>query len=108
KGGSRPITLPAHRGRDYSRGLTAAILRQAGFKMSGSGILGMELIANIRLEEGSYWADVPALPGCFAAGSTLDELFDSLREGVELYLSDEEQRPKGDLRLTSVVLSDTA
>ncbi|HEU5106655.1 MAG TPA: type II toxin-antitoxin system HicB family antitoxin [Solirubrobacterales bacterium] len=68
----------------------------------------MEISANIRLEEGSYWAEVPALPGCFAAGNTLDELFESLREGVELYLSDEEQRPAGPLRLTSAVLSDTA
>jgi len=27
--GERPITLPGHRGEDYSRGLTRAILRQA-------------------------------------------------------------------------------
>ena len=32
KPGSRPITLPVHKGRDYSRGLTAAILRQAGLR----------------------------------------------------------------------------
>jgi predicted RNA binding protein YcfA (HicA-like mRNA interferase family) len=30
KPGCRPITLPMHKGRDYSRGLTVAILRQAG------------------------------------------------------------------------------
>lgn len=30
KPGCRPITLPMHKGRDYSSGLTAAILRQAG------------------------------------------------------------------------------
>ncbi|HEX5712036.1 MAG TPA: type II toxin-antitoxin system HicA family toxin [Solirubrobacterales bacterium] len=30
--GRRPITLPQHKGRDYSRGLTAAILRQAGLR----------------------------------------------------------------------------
>ena len=30
KPGMRPITLPMHHGRDYSRGLTRAILRQAG------------------------------------------------------------------------------
>jgi predicted RNA binding protein YcfA (HicA-like mRNA interferase family) len=29
KPGSRPITLPRHRGGTYSRGLTASILRQA-------------------------------------------------------------------------------
>ena len=32
KPGHRPITLPRHRGRDYSASLAAAILRQAGLK----------------------------------------------------------------------------
>jgi len=32
KAGRRPITLPSHKGRDYSSGLTAAILRQAGLR----------------------------------------------------------------------------
>jgi predicted RNA binding protein YcfA (HicA-like mRNA interferase family) len=30
KPGHRPITLPKHRGGDYGRGLTSAILREAG------------------------------------------------------------------------------
>lgn len=30
KESNRPITLPEHRGRDYSPNLTSAILRQAG------------------------------------------------------------------------------
>lgn len=30
KPGHRPITLPRHRGQEYSRALTRAILRQAG------------------------------------------------------------------------------
>jgi predicted RNase H-like HicB family nuclease len=30
--------------------------------------------------------EVPELPGCFAAGETLDELFASLREGIKLYI----------------------
>jgi predicted RNA binding protein YcfA (HicA-like mRNA interferase family) len=30
KPGHRPITLPHHRGQDYSRGLSATILKQAG------------------------------------------------------------------------------
>lgn len=42
------------------------------------------LTARIHAEDGSYWADVPELPGVFATGETLDELFDSLREGVVL------------------------
>ncbi|HEX3733969.1 MAG TPA: type II toxin-antitoxin system HicB family antitoxin [Solirubrobacterales bacterium] len=64
----------------------------------------MELTANIHLEDGSYWADVPELPGCFASGDTLDELFDSLRDGVQLYLEDEPRR----LHVRSAVLSDAS
>jgi predicted RNase H-like HicB family nuclease len=71
--------------------------------------LEMELTANIHREDGSYWADVPKLPGCFASGDTLDELFDSLREGVQLYLdeggSDGDHR-KQPLLVRSAVLSD--
>ncbi len=36
KPGHRPITLPRHRGSDYSPGLTAAILREAGLKGGGT------------------------------------------------------------------------
>jgi predicted RNA binding protein YcfA (HicA-like mRNA interferase family) len=35
KPGRRPITLPHHRGSDYSRSLTEALLRQAGLKGGG-------------------------------------------------------------------------
>jgi len=45
----------------------------------------MELTARIHLEDSSYWAEVPELPGCFASGDSLDELFESLEEGVSLY-----------------------
>jgi predicted RNA binding protein YcfA (HicA-like mRNA interferase family) len=32
KSGHRPITLPEYKRRDYARGFTAAILRQAGLR----------------------------------------------------------------------------
>jgi predicted RNase H-like HicB family nuclease len=77
--------------------------------MIGEGNWSMELTVNVHLEDGSYWADVPELPGCFATGDTLDELFDSLREGIRLY-SAEEGAPTGDpqspaLRVKSAILS---
>ena len=31
-------------------------------------------------EEGGFWAEVPALPGCFTQGETLPELEANLRE----------------------------
>jgi predicted RNase H-like HicB family nuclease len=45
----------------------------------------MQLTARIHIEDGEYWAEVPELPGCFASGENLDELFESLREGISLY-----------------------
>jgi len=41
--------------------------------------------ANVRLgEDGWYWAEVPALPGCFASGRTTEELAEALAESVGL------------------------
>ena len=38
-------------------------------------------------EEGGYWGEVPALPGCASQGETIDELMGNLHEAVEGYLS---------------------
>ena len=38
-------------------------------------------------EEGGYWAEVPAIPGCATQGDTLEELLANLREAVEGCLS---------------------
>jgi len=34
-------------------------------------------------EEGGYWAEVPALPGCATQGNTMEELVANVREAVE-------------------------
>ena len=34
-------------------------------------------------EEGGFWAEVPALPGCATQGETRSELMQNLREAVE-------------------------
>jgi len=38
-------------------------------------------------EEGGYWAEVPAIPGCATQGETLEELIANLPEAVEGCLS---------------------
>ena len=38
-------------------------------------------------EEGGYWAEVPALPGCATQGETFEELLRNLQEAVEGCLS---------------------
>ena len=34
-------------------------------------------------EEGGYWAEVPAIPGCATQGESFDELLRNLYEAVE-------------------------
>ena len=45
-------------------------------------------------EEGGYWAEVPAIPGCATQAETLDELTQNLREAIEGCLSVEVEQPK--------------
>lgn len=33
-------------------------------------------------EEGGYWAEVPALPGCFTEGETREELLANIKEAI--------------------------
>ncbi|ADE15925.1 protein of unknown function UPF0150 [Nitrosococcus halophilus Nc 4] len=34
-------------------------------------------------EEGGYWAEAPALPGCVSEGDTLEEVLANIREAAE-------------------------
>jgi predicted RNase H-like HicB family nuclease len=38
-------------------------------------------------EEGGYWAELPALPGCVTQGDTVEELTANLREAIAGWLS---------------------
>lgn len=36
--------------------------------------------------EKGYWVEVPALPGCFSQGATVEESMENAREAIEGYL----------------------
>lgn len=38
-------------------------------------------------EEGGFWAEVPALPGCVTQGETEDEVRSNLLEAIELWFA---------------------
>jgi predicted RNase H-like HicB family nuclease len=38
-------------------------------------------------EEGGYWAEVPAIPGCATQGDSMEEILQNLYEAVEGCLS---------------------
>ena len=37
-------------------------------------------------EEGGYWAEVPALPGCITEGDTWEELTNNLQDAIQGWL----------------------
>jgi len=37
-------------------------------------------------EEGGYWAEVPALPGCFSQGESVEETFRNIKEAIGSHL----------------------
>ena len=40
-----------------------------------------------KAEEGGYWAEIPAIPGCATQGETFEELLANIYEAVEGCLS---------------------
>lgn len=67
--------------------------------MNGMDIRIDDLTAYVHTaEEGGYWAEVPALPGCLTQGETLDEVVENLNDAIEGWLSvqtEESLRAKG-------------
>lgn len=45
-------------------------------------------------EEGGFWAEVPAIPGCATQGETFEELLKNIYEAVEGCLSVDVESPK--------------
>ncbi len=37
-------------------------------------------------EEGGYWAEVPALPGCINEGDSMEEVMANLKDAIEGWL----------------------
>ncbi len=53
-------------------------------------------------EEGGYWAEVPAVPGCATQGETFEELLQNLYEAIEGCLSVEIKTPQETGRVVEI------
>lgn len=42
-------------------------------------------------EDGGYVVSVPALPGCYSQGDTIEEALENIKEAIELYLEPDEE-----------------
>lgn len=57
--------------------------------------------------EGGFWAEVPALPGCYSQGETEDELMENIREainGVLEVMKERGTKPESDVRILDLVV----
>jgi predicted RNase H-like HicB family nuclease len=73
----------------------------------GTAMEHLALHVDVHREDGSYWAEVRELPGCFASGDTVTELVESVEEAVALYLAppDAEEAPTVAIELAGFDLS---
>jgi predicted RNase H-like HicB family nuclease len=57
-------------------------------------------------EEGGFWAEVPALPGCSTQGETLEELTENLKDAIALWLEvgEDEIEPQSTDRILEVAV----
>ena len=57
--------------------------------------------------EGGFWAEVPALPGCYSQGETIDELKANVREaseGVLEVLGTQGKQPERNIQILEVAV----
>jgi predicted RNase H-like HicB family nuclease len=57
--------------------------------------------------EGGFWGEVPALPGCYSQGETVDELKHNIREaisGVLEVLREEGREPDSNIQILDVAV----
>jgi predicted RNase H-like HicB family nuclease len=45
-------------------------------------------------EEGGFWAEIPAVPGCASQGETMQELLRNLHQAIEGCLSSDVEEPR--------------
>jgi len=57
--------------------------------------------------EGGFWAEVPALPGCYSQGDSVAELMENVREaiaGVLEVMKEQGSQPESNIRILDVAV----
>jgi predicted RNase H-like HicB family nuclease len=73
----------------------------------GSAEQAMKIKAVVHeAEEGGFWAEVPAIPGCATQGDTMEDLMRNLHEAIEGCLSVDvaEPKPGGKQRILEIAV----
>lgn len=57
--------------------------------------------------EGGFWAEAPALPGCYSQGDTLPELVENMREainGVLAVMLEQGSQPERNIQILDIAV----
>ena len=77
----------------------------AGLRIESGSMTGMKLKVVVHeAEEGGYWAEVPAIPGCATQGENFEELLKNLYEAVEGCLAVEPEPEPADGRIIEIAV----
>jgi len=57
-------------------------------------------------EEGGYWAEVPALPGCITEGDSMDEVLNNLKDVIQGWLdvANESKQPESNSEVIEIAI----
>ena len=64
---------------------SAAVFSMSEPRLSGCKTLQYSVVVHTA-EEGGFWVEVPALPGCYSQGESVEESLRNVSETIELYL----------------------
>lgn len=57
--------------------------------------------------EGGFWGEVPALPGCYSQGESIEELLENIREaisGVLEIMKEQGRQPEANIQILDVAI----
>jgi len=88
------VTIPLHAGETIGPSLLRSILSQAGItpRNYARSCDRMNLMRTYTIvvepdQDGGYFVTVPALPGCFTRGSTIEQCRERAVEAIEVHIS---------------------
>ena len=65
----------------------------------------MQINAIIEHDQDGFFAYVPSLKGCVSQGDTLDEALENIKEAIELYLEDIDDRERKEITGKSIIIA---
>jgi predicted RNase H-like HicB family nuclease len=84
------VIRPRDQARRASGPAAHSLIGDAGGQSSQDAEPSMQVKVVVHeAEEGGFWAEVPALPGCVSQGETMDALLANVREAIAAWLATE-------------------